>query len=349
MQHIDWNIITENQGKDYLDFSVNINPLGIPEAITLLAESMVKVSGIYPDPECNVLREVLSDRYGIAKYSIICGNGADDILFRLILSLRPKHALVIEPTYEEYSRMLQITGCSVDHYVLSSEDGFIADSRLLNALKEYDIVLLCNPNNPTGCLIPDALLNNVIDQCHNENIVLVIDECFIEFLPDWKKLSLKKRASVSSDLIIIDAFTKKYSLAGFRLGFCVTGNEKLINEIKQQGQDYAVSTPAQYAGLCALKDSDYLDRTYELINRERIYIMSELDRLNINYAKSELNYLLCWNDDLDMRDELLHRGIKVRDCSKFYGLNESYCRISLRTHNDNVKLIQILSNIFNLE
>ena len=304
------------------------------------------VAQYYPDPRCTVLTALLAERYHTAADTILCGCGADDLLYRLVFSLKPKTALIVEPTFEEYGRALQTVGCEVQHAPLNAAAGFEMDHNILSRLHAgLDMVFLCNPNNPTGRLVAPDLMEQIIQKCQRENIVLVVDECFMEFLPEWRKYSVKQRASVSSHLVVIDAFTKTYSLAGFRLGYCITGNRALLAGMRSHGQAFGVSVPAQFAGICALMDKDYLPQTYQLLNGEREWLYTQLRSLGMNVVPYQTNYLLFQGRQPNLREMLLTKGIKVRDCSQFYGLDTTYCRTAIKQRHENEKLIKALRDL----
>lgn len=140
-------------------------------------------------------------------------------------------------------------------------------------------MFLCNPNNPTGQVLNPPLLKEIVERCCDNNILLAVDECFMEFLPLWKEYTAKSLVTRTTNLIVIDAFTKTYSLAGFRLGFCASGNTGLLSSMRLYGQNFAVSTPAQLAGICALMDDSYMKNTYHILSEEREWLAAELGKL----------------------------------------------------------------------
>lgn len=339
------NLITESVGEGYIDFSVNINPLGVPDTVKRQFAKITEISGAYPDPDCRFLSSLLAEKYHINTSRILCGNGADDLLYRLVFAVKPKRAVVIEPTYEEYDRVLDLIGCEVLHYTLKAENSFTVSEAVLSVFDENcDIMFLCNPNNPTGQLADPELMMKIIKHCSDKHILLVIDECFMEFLPDREKYSVKEIAAHSDALIVIDAFTKTYSLAGFRLGFCVSGNSQLLGNMRLCGADFAVSVPAQLAGIHALADKEYILRTHSIISAEHDWLCDKMKKLTLEVYPSKTNFLL-FKSKKNLRERLLENGIKVRDCSHFYGLGDEYCRVAIRTHGDNEKLIKTLEKI----
>lgn len=344
-----WIDITEKENTEYMDFSVNTNPLGVPELVLQKLPEIAAITEFYPDPDCNRLRTMLADKYDISKNYILCGNGADDLLYRLVFALKPRKALIIEPTFEEYNCALQLVGCEVLHYQLRQNNLFDLDEKILTSLNlDIDVVFLCNPNNPTGRLAEPLVLNLIIEKCSENDIILVVDECFIEFIPEWENRTVKQKAALSQNLLVIDAFTKTYALAGFRLGYCISRNQKLMDNMRVCGQEFGVSIPAQFAGICALQDKVYLEKTYSLLAVECEWLSMRLNELGLTVVPSQTNYLLFCSSIADLREVLLDRGVKVRDCSKFYGLGKNYCRIAIRTHNENEKFVATLQDIFSL-
>lgn len=346
LDHISGLAVTEKGADDLLDFSVNTNLLGVPAAVSDgLLQIRDAVSG-YPDPGCSFLTKLLAEKHHVPENTVLFGNGADDLLYRLAFAGKPKKAMIIEPTYEEYARAFQKTGCELIRYRLSPERDFEMDQEVLSVVQsDLDLVLLCNPNNPTGRLADPEIVGQLAEKCLQNDILLVIDECFMEFLPDWEHYSLKQQAASSQNLIIIDAFTKTYSLAGFRLGYCITGNQMLLAEMKLQGPDYGVSVPAQFAGVCALMDEGYLPETYLLLEKERKWLYTELCSLNLRVIPSSVNYFLLQDPRTDIYKRLLEKGIKTRNCSLFYGLDGTYCRMAVRQHWENERFVAALQEI----
>lgn len=346
MNKYDYAQFTEHRGDTKLDFSVNVNVLGIPESVKKYISEAVDVTGLYPDPDCRILTERLADKYQISENTILCGNGADDLLYRLVFAVKPKKAMIIEPVYEEYNRILKLVGCEVCHYSTKPDNQFCLDESILKAIQaDCDMLFLCNPNNPSGQLVERPFLEQIIEKCKENNVLLVVDECFMEFIPGWKEYSYKQTAGNEDHLVVIDAFTKTYALAGFRLGFCISNNSQLLARMRACGPDFSVSTLAQFAGICALSDKYYLNKTYEMLDDERKYMMNELAKLPVEVYGSNGNYILIKSDDADILHKLSEKGIKVRDCSGFYGLNPCYIRVAVRVHDDNAFFLHVMREI----
>ncbi len=338
--------VLENSGAGEIDFSVNVNPLGVPGSLKENFSAIADISGAYPDPTCRCLVSHLAEKYRVSESCILCGNGAEDLLYRLVLAVKPQKAIIIEPTFEAYEEALHWVGCEVCHYATKPENRFLLDEGILGAIREdCDMLFLCNPNNPTGQMAERGLVQKIMEKCREKEVLLVVDECFMEFIPQWHEFTCKYSAAQSANIIVLDAFTKTFSLAGFRLGFCISGNKELLSRMRLCGQAYSVSAPAQFAGICALSDDSYWENTYRFLAAEREWLLSALEKLPLEIYSAYGNYFLVKTEMADIREKLLSKGIKVRDCSHFYALNSAYFRFAIRSHEENEILIKALQEL----
>ncbi len=179
----DWAGYAAQYGGMPLDFSANVSPLGLPQGVRQAVARALDGADRYPDPLCRALRKKLSGTLGVPPQSILCGNGAADLIFRLALAEKPKRALVTAPTFAEYEQALAVAGCTADRFFLREEAGFAVTEALLERIEPgLDILFLCEPNNPTGRTTPRALLLRILERCAACGTRLVVDECFNEFL-----------------------------------------------------------------------------------------------------------------------------------------------------------------------
>lgn len=321
-----------------LDFSINVHPLGMPEAAKqAIRESMDSFSA-YPDCDCRALRAALSEKHAIAAESILCGNGASDLIFRICACLKPKLALTLAPTFSEYKRAVTLFGGTMREFPLLEENAFLPTEDMLSAMTpEVDIVFLCNPNNPTGRLIEPALLDRVLERCNDNGIFLVVDECFLAFTEGESLLPALARYP---KLLILKAFTKFYGMAGLRLGYLLS-SPQLLERIRPFGPEWSVSSVAQAAGTAAFTEPDWGARTHALISTERTYMSDALSGLGLRVFPSDSNFLLI-KSDMPLYTALRKKGILVRACDNFSGLSERYIRIGLKTHDKNSALISAI-------
>ena len=168
----------EKYGRDALDFSANVSPLGTPEAVARAIGAAAYRADRYPDPLCRELCAALGEAEGVPKDWILCGNGAADLIFRLALAKRPKHALVLAPTFAEYEAALETVGCDVRRYTLNEANDFAMTEDVLGAIQPpVEIVFLCQPNNPTGQAADRALMRRILAKCEAVGALLAVDEC----------------------------------------------------------------------------------------------------------------------------------------------------------------------------
>ncbi len=335
----------EINGIEPLDYSANINPLGLSESVKkALAESIDSYSA-YPDVHCRRLKEMVSAYEKFDPEGIVFGNGAADILFRITHALSPKTALLTSPTFSEYEQALLNTGCKIRYLQLKPENGFAVGTSITDQVMGTDIVFICNPNNPTGNLVDRELIYTLSQKCKEENCVVVIDECFMDFVGEKKKYSFIEYLADFDNVIIVKAFTKTFAMAGLRLGYCLCRNEDIIYKIKKTGQPWSVSIPAQIAGVAALGDRNYLTRTVRLVAEERGYLTNSLVNFGFTVFKSHTNFILFKTLHKDLYSKLYKKGVLIRKCGDFNGLDETYYRIAVRCREDNERLISLISEV----
>ena len=236
----DWAGYRAQYGQDALDLSANVSPLGLPEGVAKAITAALATADRYPDPLCRALRAKLAVHEKVPMEHILCGNGAADLIFRLVWAAKPRTALLPAPTFAEYAAALETAGCTVRRHFLRESEDFAVTEAFISAVDEdTGMVFLCQPNNPTGQLTPLPLVEALLHRCEACGALLVVDECFLDFLPESEALSAKKLLA-SPHLIILKAFTKLYGMAGVRLGYCLCSNTALLEKMQTAGQPWAV-------------------------------------------------------------------------------------------------------------
>lgn len=327
-----------------LDFSANINPMGMPPGAVRAAADALQQCTQYPDPLCRELRAALAAYEGIPAEQIVCGNGAADLIFRIIAATHPQRALLLEPTFAEYEQALRSMDCSIAYFPLQESEGFVLPEAFLQQLTpEINLLFLCNPNNPTGRTVSPALLQEIWKRCEEAGILLVVDECFNEFLEHPEQNTLKGVLKTGANSVILKAFTKSFAMPGLRLGYGLCGNRDLAERIFSCGQPWGVSIPAQAAGVAALQEQGYLERMRRLIQTERRWLSENLARLGLCVFPSEANYILFRTEtEIPLRERMEQRGVLIRACGNYRGLDNRYYRIAVRGHDENERLIAAL-------
>ena len=341
----DWAGYSEEYGAQPLDFSANVSPLGVPQGVKRAIAEAAETADRYPDPLCRALSRKLAAHEQVPESYVLCGNGAADLIFRAVLAKKPKKALLTAPAFAEYEAALTACGCEVDYYFLRQEHDFRLDEGFLQAITpEIDMVFVCEPNNPTGVSSPRAFLMQVAQRCSDCGALFMLDECFGDFLDEPEDHTMKSALSSFPNLVILKAFTKLYAMAGVRLGYALCANGELVENMRNTGQPWAVSSLAQAAGEAALEETAYVERVRQMVKQERPWMSEQLTRLGCRVIPGEANYLLFYCS-VPLIEPLRKRGILLRSCSNYHGLNENWYRTAVRTHEENIRLIQALNEV----
>jgi threonine-phosphate decarboxylase len=335
------------EGKKVLDFSANINPLGLPDSVKTALKKALPDCEHYPDPFCRELVKKLAAVHGVPVQDILCGNGAADVLFRLTAAVKPRRTLLLAPTFSDYEKAVLAAGSKVDYYPLLERDDFALGRGILQAItKRIEMVILCTPNNPTGQVIEAGLLQEIVAKCETMGIRLLVDECFLDFVEGGEKLSLVADLAAHKQLVILKAFTKMYAMPGLRLGYCLTADTDLLEQVRSGSQDWSVSVLAQAAGVAALGETAYVRETRELISGERAYLMTQLRRTGFKVYPGRANFLLCRRQDkTNWVSALRKQGFLIRDCSNFQNLGPGYYRVAVKDRRANRLLIKTIKEI----
>ena len=336
----------------WLDYSANINPLGLAASVRQAMIQSLELVIHYPDVEAYELKQAISLRYAIQSTMITVGNGAVELLYVLCHVIKPHTALVMAPTFSEYERAAYGAGAKVFYYSLSAEKDFAVDiAALLCQIKSLqpDIVFLCNPNNPTGTLMKLEEIAAIASAAAELQSFVVVDESFLDFLvlADWTCQSLLKNFS---NIIIAHSLTKFYAVPGLRLGFALA-SESLTKELHASKDPWNVNSIAQCAGVAALADVDYAERSRTYLKQEKnIFYQALLLIPGIKPYPPAVNYILI---DIshsgftasELRQAMIKRQILIRDCSNYQGLGNAYVRLAVKCHEQNQLVIQALQSI----
>lgn len=331
--------------EELLDFSANINPLGMPEGVEKAILNSLSASLHYPDPFCRRLRAGIAAKEKVEAGEILCGNGGADLIYRLVYALKPRQALVTAPSFGEYEEALRQAGARVHHYNLP-ESMEIGEKLLESVTEDLELIFVCNPNNPTGLLTDRSLLQMLLDRAETFGTWVCVDECFLDFVKEKEACTLTGFLTRYPHLVILKSFTKLYAMPGLRLGYVLSGNRDLLRKMQQAGQPWAVSEPAMEAGIAALKETNYRERTIALVDKEREFLMSGLTKLGCKVWPGKANYL-CFRIAGEPRlyEKLLEHGILIRRCENYHNLTEEDYRIAVRTHEENKRLLEAINGI----
>lgn len=329
-----------------LDFSVNVNPLGIPVQVKQALHDAVDRCENYPDIAAEALRSAVGEMLQIPADDLLFGNGASELFMAVVHALKPKKVVIPVPSFYGYEHAAHAVTEQVLYYPMKEAGGFLPDEELLGFLdEETDLLFLANPNNPTGRLMDKEYLTRLLKHCREKQIFVVLDECFIEFC--GRNNSVLTELSEWKHVILVRAFTKIFTIPGVRLGYLICSNPEVCEKIRKQIPEWNLSVFAQAAGLACTRQCDLIKQTAEYIKTEREFLKKRLEQRPDIFGKiyeGDANFLLLYSEK-PLYDRLLQAGILIRNCENFRGLKRGYYRIAVRTHEENEQLWKVIGEI----
>ncbi len=330
-----------------IDFSSNINPLGPP---TWLREIIDKVDlSTYPDIHYRELRESIGRYVNYPMEYIIPGNGLIELIFLFVRAFRIRKPLIVSPTFMEYERAVLLNGGKPRFLRLRDDDSFKVNIyEVMNRIPDVDGIFICNPNNPTGTALRVDELRAIIETAKLFNIPVFVDEAFIEFMLDEKDHSALSLVDNFENLIVARAITKFFALPGIRLGYIVS-QPSVIEKLWHYKEPWSVNSIAVEIGKHIFEDKDYIEKSKETISNLREEFIRELSKIDkIEVFPSTCNFILLKLKKLNsaiLKTKLIERGFLIRDASTFRYLNKKFIRLAVRKKEENIKLVETLSQI----
>lgn len=344
-----YSIKRDNKSQKLIDFSANINPLGLNAEIEQAILDNIQTIVHYPDPQAHELRQAIIKHYHVRDEQLTLGNGAAELIYLYARVCGKKQALLLAPCFSEYQRACRSANLPVEFMYLRAENDFKPDyGLLLEQIPEDAIVFLANPNNPTGTLLEHSWVRRLLERAAGKNTDIFIDESFIDFVE--VKHSCAQLMQEFDNLAILHSLTKIFALPGLRIGFGLF-NARTATLIDQGKDVWNVNSLAQAAGVVALDQHVYLGQTQRVVAELRQEFCLELHKFQqLTVYPSTVNFLLLQlNNGMSaaaFREQMLKQGILVRDCSNYPGLDSSFVRIAVRTQQENKAFIQALSKVF---
>ncbi len=332
--------------QDILDFSSSVNPLGPSKKALDAAKAAFSQIAAYPDSNSNELRQVIARQYGISKGNIVVGNGSTELmyLFAEVFLKEGNKAVMPAPTFGEYESAVCKSGI-IPKFVKLNKAFNIDSEAFKSEITDAKLAFICNPNNPTSKLIPQETLSDIIETALKQNTLVFLDEDFLEFVENEKKLTLIGRIKQYPNLFILRSFTKIYGLTGLRVGYGIA-NEEIINILSCAKIPWNVNCLAQAAAVAALKDEEHLKVTRELIKKEKLWLQSEMEKFgSFKFSTPDANFFFIeirksGLTAAEIKNRMLKQGILIRDCTSFKGLDQFYIRVAVKTHVENERLIE---------
>ena len=340
--------------EDIINFGANVNPLGLSASVKAALASHLDILSSYPDREYTSLREVLSAYCRIPSDYILPGNGSSELISLLIDALSPKHTLILGPTYSEYSRELSFSGSTQEYYHLKEEQDFRLDADDLCtvlAKGNYDLLIICNPNNPTSSAILHDDMEKLLCFCADHGVFVMIDETYVEFAPDIEAVTAVPFTQRFTNLCVLRGVSKFFAAPGMRFGYAVTGNPDFLRKMKEKQIPWSLNSVGAYACELLFQDQDYIDRTRQLILTERGRMYDALSQLaSFKVFQPYANFLLLKilkeeKTAFDVFETCIKNGLMIRDCSSFQCLDGEFVRFCIMMPEDNSRLLKVLEKV----
>ncbi|WP_051656548.1 pyridoxal phosphate-dependent aminotransferase [Butyrivibrio sp. AE3004] len=337
------------RNKVNIDFSVNLNPLGIQKEVMDAVSGALHNAGNYPDIRQEEVRSKIAKAWGFDKSCAYAGAGASELIMAMVREVTPKKALLYEPGFSGYEYALKAAGCEIEKKLLSEDNGFKLTFQDAESIKEdIDMVFICDPVNPTGANIDEDVLLRILDKVCKTGAYVCLDESFFAMSDKAGKEGLychSKLIKKYERLFIVRSMTKLLSMPGIRMGYVVSCPEN-IKKLIQQLPEWNLSSPGEagiISGILLAKESDFIDKTMDLISTERRFLEDELRKLGFKVFESDTAFIFFKGPEM-LYEALLEKGIMIRDCSDYTGLCKGYYRIAVKSHEDNEKLITAMKN-----
>ena len=333
-----------------ISFSANVNPLGISPKLKEQITDHIDCITTYPDRDYVQLRQCMAEYCGTETENIIVGNGSTELISLFIQIQQPKKALVLGPTYSEYEREIALCGGKTIYYPLREENDFILDPKhfISKLTEDIDMLIICNPNNPTGTAINIHDMRLILDACKECDIFVMVDETYVEFAENIKEISAVSLTRTYTNIAILRGTSKFFAAPGLRLGYAICSNSDLMQTMNRQKDPWSINSIAVIAGTLMFNDEKYINETKNLIKteRERLYkLFSESTRFKPYYPQGNFMLLKILEENLtsgDLFDKCIRQGLMIRDCSTFPYLDDKYIRICFMNPEDNTKLASLL-------
>ncbi|WP_033154209.1 pyridoxal phosphate-dependent aminotransferase [Pseudobutyrivibrio ruminis] len=336
--------------ENIISFSANVNPLGISPKLREGIKEQIDCITTYPDRDYMQLRQCIADYCSTEVENIIVGNGSTELISLFIQIQQPKKALILGPTYSEYEREIALCGGKTIYYPLREENDFILNpAHFISKLSEdIDMLIICNPNNPTGTAINVHDMRLILDACKESDIFVMVDETYVEFAENVKEISAVSLTRTYTNIAILRGTSKFFAAPGLRLGYAICSNSDLMQIMNQRKDPWSINSIAVIAGTLMFTDEDYIQETRDLIKSERdrlFKLFEESSRFKPFKPQGNFMLLKILEDDItsgDLFDRCIRQGLMIRDCSTFPYLGEKYIRICFMNPEDNTKLASLL-------
>ena len=339
--------------EDIISFSANVNPLGVSFRLRETLTSHIDAITSYPDREYTSLRKCIAEYADTDYRNVVVGNGSTELISLFIQIAHPKKALIVGPTYSEYEREVVMGGGRSHYFSLTEASEFMLDTASLTEelSRDVDLLILCNPNNPTSSVIRRGQMREILDYCKRRSITVLVDETYVEFSDEPEEVTAIPLTNYYNNIIILRGISKFFAAPGLRLGYAVCGSHDLLREINRRKNPWTINSLAAIAGEIMFTDEEYIAATRKLIAEERERVCGRLaENPCLKAFHSNANFVLVkilkeGITSEKMFDEAIKRCLMIRDCSTFPFLNNQYFRFCFMLPEQNDRLLDVIFNV----
>lgn len=339
--------------EEIINFAANVNPLGISYRLRNELSDHIDAITSYPERNYHTLRMAIADYVHDDFHHIIVGNGSTELISLVIQSIHPKSALLLGPTYSEYEHELRLAGSTFHYFNLKEENdfSFVEDDFKAALTPDTELLVLCNPNNPTSSLISTKELSIILEICRKKHIFVMIDETYIEFTEIPETATAIPFIKEYENLIILRGISKFFASPGLRLGYGICGNASLLSKMSMYKKPWTINSLAEIAGKIMFFDHGYIEDTKKLIAGERKRICSRLDSCSaLKYYPVHSNFVLIRILKKGITSTMLFKAaimqkMMIRDCVSFDALGDQYIRFCFMKPEDNDKLLDTIFRV----
>ncbi|MGN0438879.1 MAG: pyridoxal phosphate-dependent aminotransferase [Lachnospiraceae bacterium] len=335
-----------------LPYASNVNPLGMSPMTKEALIEYIDVVEDYPERNYARLRTAIGNYCDVNMEQIILGNGTSELIRNALITLKPDKTVILGPTYSEYKTAAELVGSEVEMYMLDQLNDFeLYVQHFIDSLHEgIDMVIICNPNNPTGKAISKENMGLIVDACQRLNIFVMVDETYVEFVNNVSQISAVSLTQSYDNLLVLRSTSKFFCTPGLRLGYAITSNKEYLEAADDSKVPWNINSLASIASVM-FSDEHYINLTSSLIQTERNLIYSALcSRKTIKVFKPDANFILIklLKEDLtatEVFEYCLKKGFMIRDCTDYEGLGEKYVRFCFLKPEQNDRMVNTILEI----
>ena len=335
---------------EIIDFSGNINPLGFPLAAQEALKNNLQIISTYPDKNYGSLRTAIATYTGANPDHIVVGNGSTELISTFIQTVHAENSIIIGPSYSEYEREISLSNGNYSYFALKEEENFQLNIPLLldSLTSKIGMLIICNPNNPTGSALTVPTLRKILTHCKTMEISVMIDETYIEFSDNMNELCAIPLVTEFSNLFVIRGTSKFFAAPGIRLGYGISSYAPFLEILKTHQNPWSVNHLAVFVGERIFSDTAFHKKTQTLVSKEREKAFKEINTWkNCKAFPSSSNFILLklLTDKVSastLYEKCLQHKMVIRDAASFTFLDESYLRFCILSPEHNALLLQEL-------